>query len=45
MTISFNEEELKWIIKEAFNWHIKEDTPPDIKKEIEKKLKLLNIEQ
>lgn len=41
MTIIFTDEELVNIVKTPFNWHVKEDCPPEEKKKIEKKLRLL----
>ena len=42
MHLVFTKEEKKWIDMELFNWTIKKGCPKDIKKEIEKKLELLN---
>lgn len=41
MTVNFTVEELKYIAKEPFNWHIKENCPERLKEDIEKKLRLL----
>lgn len=42
MTIVFTEEEKKWIDKKPFNWKIKSKCPLKLRKEIKKKLDILN---
>ena len=42
MHVMFTEQEDEWLVKEPFNWHVKEGTPENIRKSIEKKLELLN---
>ena len=44
MTIVFTDEEIKYIIKDVFDWHISKDCPKKLKKDIENKLKMLNEE-
>lgn len=41
MHLMLEDEELKWINKELFNWTIKEGCPDDIRKKLEKKLDLI----
>ena len=41
MTMMFSEDELEWIDKKPFHWTIKDGCPEELKKSIEKKLKLL----
>lgn len=41
MHIIFTDEEKEWIDKKPFNWTIKEGCPEKIKKDLERKLKLL----
>ena len=41
MTITFTESEMLWIDEKPFNWGIKRGCPADIRKTLEKKLKLL----
>lgn len=38
MTIIFTDEELKWIVKEPFKWHIKSDCPKGIRNELQNKI-------
>ena len=45
MTITFTEEELEWIAKETFNWHVKSNAPKKLRESIEQKLKYLEIPQ
>lgn len=42
MVLKFSEEEKKYLITEKGNWQIKENCPQNIKKELERKLSLLN---
>lgn len=41
MIVIFTDEEKKWIEKEPLNWHIKQGCPEQIKKELQRKLKLV----
>lgn len=41
MVIRFSEEEKRYIVYEKGNWHAKEDCPKSIRKELQKKLDLL----
>jgi hypothetical protein len=42
LTIQFSEDEQKQIIKDIFNWHIAENCPKEIYKELKEKLDILN---
>lgn len=42
MHVSFTEEELQWIVKDLFNWHIAKDCPKDKRAAVQKKLDLVN---
>ena len=42
MHIMFTEEENEWIDKKLFNWTVKAGCPADIRKNLEKKLFILN---
>lgn len=42
--IIFTEEEMKWIIKEPFNWHIDENCPEELREQIQRKMNILNKE-
>lgn len=44
MTIIFTDDEIEWVVKEPFNWHIKNGCPSNLKKSIERKLKRLSNE-
>ena len=41
MHLIFTEEEKEWIVMKPLNWTVKEGCPEEIKKELDKKLKLL----
>lgn len=41
MILRFTEEEMEWIIKEPFNWHIKDGCPNEIAESLERKLRNL----
>ena len=41
MTMYFTEEEEKYLVKELFNWHVKDGCPKKIADSINKKLKEL----
>jgi hypothetical protein len=41
MTIVFSDKEELWVNKKPFNWSIKEGCPADIRKTLEKKIRLL----
>lgn len=38
MTIIFTDEELKWIEKEPFKWHLKSNCPKNISGELQNKI-------
>jgi len=42
MHVIFTDEEKEWINMKPFNWTVKDGCPERIKKEIEKKLKVLS---
>lgn len=42
MHVIFTDEEKEWINMKPFNWTVKDGCPENIKKEIEKKLKVLS---
>ena len=45
MTISFTEEEKKYIVKEIFNWHISDNCPHELAVKINKKLQAIKEHQ
>lgn len=44
MHLIFTEEEREWIDMKPFDWKIKDGCPKELKKQIERKLKLLKNE-
>lgn len=43
--VIFTEEEMEWIIKEPFNWHVDEKCPEKLKEQIQKKFDAINRDE